>query len=163
MPGPVPKHPSARRRRNQHAGAAKLQPVTGSVTIPPLPKKRRDGEAWHPHTRKRWKAIYSSPMASEYDESDFYGLLDLAHLWDRAHKAETETTSVKLAQEIRMQEQRWGVDPSARRRLHWEIDRGEAAVQRTRKRRNRAVVADAKNDADQGDSAEGDDYDALTG
>jgi hypothetical protein len=40
-----------------------------------------------------------------------------------------------LASEIRLQEQAFGLTPLDRRRLEWEVDRGEEAAQRTAKRR----------------------------
>ena len=154
MPGPAPKHASARRRTNKIPGAAKiqrLQPVSGKVKFPPLPKTRRDGDEWHPDTIKRWKAVHTSPMASEYDESDFFGLLDLAHLWDRAHKADSDNLALKMQAEIRMSEQRFGLSPLDRRRLSWEIERGEAAEVKTRQRRNQQAVKSAESKPDEPD------------
>lgn len=146
--GPAPKTPSTRRRRHKVPGAAKLYVADGKVTVPKLPLKRRDGELWHKETRKRWKAIHESPMAAEYDDADLYGLLDLADLWDRRHKAEDSAEAIKISVEIRLQEQRFGLSPLDRRRLSWEIERGERAETATRSRRNKTATKAATDGED---------------
>lgn len=76
-------------------------------------------------------------MAPEYDGSDFDGLLVLALLVDLFWLE----PSTSLASEIRLQGQRFGLSPLDRRRLQWEIDRGEEAEG------NRAKRAAAKSPA----------------
>lgn len=161
MPGQgrAPKHASARRRRNKIPGSAKLSTVKPKVAdIPKLPAKNRNGETWHRDTKARWKAVHQSPMASEYTPSDFYGLLDLAHLWDRLHKAKHDSELIKASVEIRLMEQRFGLSPLDRRRLAWEIDKAETAEARTRTRRNKASVKAAASP----DSKKDDPRDVLT-
>lgn len=126
----IPKHPSTRARRNKVAGARTLQPVE-DPTIPDLPETA-DGDAWHPMTLAWWADIWSSPMAPEYDESDVHGLFMLAMLVDQFWVQ----PSPALASEIRLQRQCFGLTPIDRRRLQWEIDRGDEAEGRTRQRRN---------------------------
>jgi hypothetical protein len=128
---PLPKHPSTRARRNKVAGARTLQAVD-HPEIPELPEDA--GTVWHSLTRSWWNDIWSSPMAPEFDESDVHGLFVLAMLvnafWIEPSQA--------LAAEIRLQRQCFGLTPIDRRRLQWEIDRGEAAEQQTTQRRNQA-------------------------
>jgi len=128
---PLPKHPSTRARRNKVAGARTLQAVD-NPEIPELPEDA--GTVWHPLTRSWWEDIWSSPMAPEFDESDLHGLFVLAMLvnafWIQPSQA--------LAAEIRLQRQCFGLTPIDRRRLQWEIDRGEQAEQSTQTRRNAA-------------------------
>jgi hypothetical protein len=77
-------------------------------------------------------------MAPEYDDSDKHGLIRLAILVDDYWTADNANLRVKLSAEIRMQGQLYGITPLDRRRLQWEIDRGEAAEENTRKRKTAA-------------------------
>lgn len=130
---PVPKDPSTRARRNKTSTNAILRPVA-NPKIPALPK----GRHWNSETRAWWKDVWSSPMAPEYDDSDFHAIQRLAMLVDVYYSASIEgdvSVMLKLAAEIRMQEQRFGLTPIDRRRLQWTIDQGEAAEEKTAKRR----------------------------
>lgn len=137
MPDPIPKHPSARQRRNKTVGPRTLHPVP-APTVPELPSDR----GWLPATVTWWVSVWRSPMASEYDESDVHGMLILASLVDMYWS----DPSKELAGEIRLQRQSFGLTPYDRRRLQWEIDRGEQAVEQTSKRR-----AKPKKAPDEGD------------
>jgi hypothetical protein len=120
------KHSSVRARRNKTSTHATLT-VDHDVEAPPLPGDR----VWHPQTVEWWADVWASPMAPEYDASDRHGLFVLAVLvdgfWHKPHWT--------AAAEIRLQRQCFGLTPMDRRRLQWEIDRGEAAAERTRSRR----------------------------
>ncbi|MGE5828829.1 MAG: hypothetical protein ACM30G_10795 [Micromonosporaceae bacterium] len=119
------KHPSVRARRNRTSTAATLSP-DHDIQAPPLPDR-----PWHPQTLAWWADVWASPMAPEYDESDKHGLFVLAVLVDSFWRKPHWTA----AAEIRLQRQCFGLTPMDRRRLQWEIDRGEAAAERTRARR----------------------------
>ena len=120
MPGPTPKNPATRRRRNQPATAAKLAAVPSGVKTPALPKGRK----WHQQTRRWWKDIWASPMAPEFLQADVHGLFLLAVLVDDFWLE----PSKELAAEIRLQRQCFGLTPIDRRRLQWEIERAESAA-----------------------------------
>jgi len=70
-------------------------------------------------------------MAAEFVPSDVHGLVLLAVLVDEFWSS----PSAGLAAEIRLQRQCFGLTPIDRRRLQWEIDRGEQAVEKTVVRR----------------------------
>lgn len=125
MPLP-PKHPSARQRRNRTSTAATLRPVV-DVQVPELPET---DEGWHPLTVAWWGDVWGSPMSAEFDPSDVHGLFVLAALVD----AFWTKPSASLAGEIRLQRQCFGLTPIDRRRLQWEIDRGEGAEESRRAR-----------------------------
>lgn len=72
-------------------------------------------------------------MAAEYDDSDVHGLYLLADLMDQYWQKPTTV----LAAEIRLQRQCYGLTPIDRRRLQWEIERGESSEDQTRERRKR--------------------------
>lgn len=124
MPGPPPKDPKLRQRRNKEATAATLidssPPAEGKKPkLPPLSKLGREGK-WHPYVLEWWDEIWASPMASEYTQPDVHGLVMLMDLQDRYWKGETD-----LAAEIRLQRQCYGLTNLDRRRLQWEIKRVE--------------------------------------
>lgn len=132
----LPKDPSTRARRNRVAGARQLQ-VVENPEIPDLPD---DAEVeWHSMTEAWWRDIWSSPMAPEFDSSDIHGLYVLAMLVNGFWREPTQA----LAGEIRLQRQCFGLTPIDRRRLQWEIDRGEEAEAKVQQRRN-SKVAPAK-------------------
>ena len=135
MPGPAPKDPSVRARRNKTTTAAVLKPTRGRRPKPPdLPD--RPGElGWHPQTLEWWRDIWASPMAPEYDESDRHGLTLLAVLVNDFWFAESGRERVALVAEIRQQSQRYGLSPIDRRRLQWEIERTDEAQQKGTRRR----------------------------
>jgi len=76
-------------------------------------------------------------MAPEYDTSDVHGLVLLAVLVDDFWR----DGSRELAAEIRLQRQCYGLTPIDRRRLQWEIDRGEEAEEKRQTRRTAPAKA----------------------
>ena len=133
MPGPVPKPAGQRRRRNIAPGARTLRPVSGKATIPKLPTRRVEGRnaQWRAETKAWWERVWSSPMSSEFDPSDIDGLFVLAVLVDTFWRDPTP----EHAKELRLHRQCFGLEPIARRRLQWEIERGEEAQAKTAARR----------------------------
>lgn len=132
MPGPIPKHPSTRARRNRVSTAATLA-VDPNIEAPKLPMR-----FWHEQTRAWWRDIWSSPMAPEYDESDRHGLFALAVLVDDFWTTEDAKLRKGIAAEIRQQRQGFGLTPMDRRRLQWEIERTDEAQDKGRRRRQAA-------------------------
>lgn len=129
---PAPKPADERRRRNRTPGARVLRPAAARPA-PELPS----GRVWRDETVEWWAALWCSPMAPEYDDCDRPSLLQLVMLVDEFHRAANQygegpdpSLMVKLAAEIRLQRQCFGITPLDRRRLAWEIDRGEAAEDR---------------------------------
>ena len=94
-----------------------------------------------------WAKLWTSPMATEYLEVDFEDLVELAKLRDDLAKVRDPMKRPKLMTEIRIQGQRFGLSPLDRRRLQWEIDKGEEAQERTttraaRRTRTRSTTTD---------------------
>lgn len=127
MPG-LPKNNPA--RRNKSATRATLS-LVHDVEAPALP----EGREWHSQTTAWWSDIWASPMAPEFDDSDRHGLFALAVLVDDFWMADKPSTRAALSAEIRLQRQCFGLTPIDRRRLQWEIERGEDADERTQKRK----------------------------
>ncbi len=124
-------------RRNRAATQATLPSEAEAATweVPPLPPRRGK---WHERVVEWWAAVWTSPMAHEYIESDKQGLILLAMLLQDFWTAQAARDRFKFATEIRQQEARFGLTPVDRRRLQWEIERAEVAGKKTAARRKRA-------------------------
>ena len=118
MKGPTPKKASLRQMRNKPSTAATLTVEGARKRAPLLPKTRE----WNKLTRSWWRDVWRSPMAEEFLESDVHGLYILAELVDSFWN---DTSDLKLASEIRLQRQCFGLTPIDRRRLQWEVERLE--------------------------------------
>lgn len=129
--GPQPKDPDERSRRNVASTAAELtigeakptrSPALPLALLPWETEKDKDGNlvkrrAYHPMTRRWWRALWRSPMAPRFLEMDVEELYVLVALRDRFHKNPTPQN----AAELRQQAARFGLSPIDRRRLDWRI------------------------------------------
>jgi hypothetical protein len=129
---PMPKRNPA--RRNVSATKSTLT-RDHTVTAPDLPDRET---GWHHLTAEWWADIWASPMAPEFDSSDIHGLFVLADLVNSYWCEPSAKARSGLAAEIRLQRQCFGLTPIDRRRLQWEISRGDEAEERTAKRRSAA-------------------------
>ena len=118
--GPPPKPAHLRQRTNRKPGGATITALA-DPSIPPIPNP--DGRKWHELTLKGWEHAWSSPMASQWLETDIDALGRLAVLWDEFY----QDPDGKVMAEIRLQEQRFGLSPLDRSRLQWEVNRAEEA------------------------------------
>lgn len=137
MRGRPPKPPEMRQRRNRSSTIATLPPPEESAKnkVPPLPPREKSSERWHAKVVAWWDSVWKSPMAAEYLDSDVKGGLYLvAELYQQLWAGNGEDVA-RLAGEIRQQEIRFGLSPIDRRRLQWEIEKGEQAGERTQRRR----------------------------
>jgi hypothetical protein len=90
-------------------------------------------------------------MAGEYLDADVHGLFVLVALTDgywRRMEAGQISGANELAKELRLQRQAFGLSPIDRRRLQWEVDRGEEAEGRRKKRQPSKPDPSAKPGAD---------------
>lgn len=138
MPGPLPKPPNERRRRNKDQGQWHYLPAEGrDEPAPPLPDRE-----WLPTTRAYWSLLWASPMAAEWLPADVPVLVRLAALMELFALGET---SAALLGEMRQLEDRFGLSSHARKRLMWQIATSEEAaapVKLADVRRLRAVDRD---------------------
>lgn len=131
---PTPKSAALRQRRNKTVTAATISADEGR-DVPELPA-RTDGCDWHPMVMEWWESVWRSPMASEYLDADMRGgLYLLADLYQVRWNATSHTGLIEAAKEIRLQEVRFGLTPIDRRRLQWEVERGEQAAEKVSQRR----------------------------
>lgn len=129
MPGPLPKDPKLRQRRNKTATRATFTDdgTARPKRTPELPRQM----TWHPMTRQWWKHVWSSPMSDEYLWVDVDGLYRLAPLVNQFWMQ--GGTDPKLAESIARQGAMYGLTPMDRRRLQWEVARVEQVETRTRR------------------------------
>ena len=115
---PLPKDPTARRRRNKVPGARVLErrPNVTPVPLPPL----TDG--WHPATVAWWEDAWRDPMAAAWLPSDVHRLLMLAVMVNDYWNAPSSTGRKEVLGEIRLTGALFGLSPIDRRRLNWTIE-----------------------------------------
>jgi hypothetical protein len=135
MPGPTPKNPAIRQRKNKSASRALLPAETNPIEE--TPRLPGNGKGFHLMARQWWADIWSSPQSQEYLRADLPALYRLVKLVDVFWKE----GDLSVATEIRLLEREFGLTPLARRRLEWQVIQTEEALdKREIKRRNRAKV-----------------------
>lgn len=143
MPGPLPKAPGLRQRRNRATTHATLPSAAEAANnkVPKLYEREKSSEKWHERVVAWWKAAWKSPMASEWQEAEQIGLLyRLAEMLQMFWSSDDADLRVKLEGKIRQAEIELGLTPMGRRRLQWEVEKGEEAHERTTRRRARKSV-----------------------
>ena len=161
MPGPTAMDPTKRQRGNKTSTKATLQERDpDTIKIPPLPEPEDYiGSAfpaghelyqearWNGAVVRWWQEIWSSPMSSEFTESDMHGLyLGCTYLHQMLNPLNKATEKTAYAMRFEGVQKNFGLNPMARRSLQWEIARGEEAVAKTAKRKTQkeSDVADEK-------------------
>lgn len=128
MPGPPPKHPSDRRRRNAAPGMVQL-PAEGRRGKPPKwplskPRKTELGI---------WAELWATPQAVAWAELGW--IRTVARYVRLLYEAEKPGAGAAVNAEVRQLEDRLGLTPMSMRRLQWEI----AADEVDEKREQRAA------------------------
>ena len=138
MPGPAPKDPKIRQRRNKVATSATLADTTPRRQRAPRLPVYTDDEGhevkWHRMTEAWWKDLWHSPMAEKFLRADEHALFRLAVLVDKYW----HSPSKELAAEIRLEQQAFGLTPIDRRRLQWSVEQDDSP----RREPRRAVATD---------------------
>lgn len=87
---------------------------------------------WSPAVVRWWEAIWSSPMASEFVKADIHGLfLGCYYLHESLNPFYKLTDRVNAAKAFENTLKNYGLTPSARESLRWNIAQGQAAQKRT--------------------------------
>jgi hypothetical protein len=129
----IPKPPGQRRRRNAGQHQWQELPAEGRRGVaPPLPDAN-----WLPTTLDWWRVIWRSPMSAVWLDADRDGLVRLAQLRDAQHRGELPVSALGQMTTL---EDRFGLNPRARRSLQWEISRAEV-VDHPTKRSSRSLRA----------------------
>jgi len=109
MAGPAPKPPGARVRRNTNQSQWKTLATAKPAKAPAAP------EHWSALRKKWWRAIWRSPMAAQWIESDTFNLLDLGEIMELPKK------SAEHYGEIRQKLSHYGLTPASRKTLFWDV------------------------------------------
>jgi hypothetical protein len=145
----LPKDRAIRQRTNRSTSRAILpaenHPRLRAPSLPDHP----EGEKWHKMTCQFWRDLWASPMRFEILRVDEHALFILLVLIDKFWNE----PSLRLAAEIRVQKQAFGLTPIDRRRLEWTVAQAEEAKDvHAHKQAGRAIILD---DIDPGKILEG--------
>lgn len=122
MPGPAPKSKEERRRRNPPVHEWVVLSESYDGPIPPLPGPKTGKNArWEKPTREWWETIWRTPMATQWNEGDVPGLIELAILRQAFMEGDMSVRS-----EVRQRADRFGLTPKGRRDLRWVITEADA-------------------------------------
>ena len=123
-PGPPPKGPEHRRRRNVPAGGewVDLHPLDEPV-LQPLP--RREKGAWSARARETWETWRGDPATAQWTAADTHYALATLRLID-LNELEPRTS---LASEIRLRLDGLGLTPKGKRNLRWRIAESAEVLQ----------------------------------
>ena len=139
MPGPMPKDPAIRQRRNKSSSRALLPADSAHLAKRPRLPVSPGADGWHPMAKHWWRYVWDSPMATEFLGGDLPALFRLAVLVDRFW----QNGSLDIAREIRLLEREFGLTPLSRRRLEWSVAQAEEAKDKHEiKRSRRARIID---------------------
>lgn len=87
---------------------------------------------WSPAVVRWWHDIWGSPMASEFVKADIHGLyLGCYYLHESLNPFYKLTDRVNAAKAFENTIKNYGLTPSARESLRWNISQGMAAQKRT--------------------------------
>lgn len=121
MPGPAPKDPAARRRRNTSAGK----------TVLPAGGREGDAPAWPIASASEppvWAELWRLPQAVAWERNAL--VRQVARYAMLLEAAEVPDAKAALLGEVRQMEDRLGLNPKAMRSLLWEISTDELAEKR---------------------------------
>ena len=132
MPGPDPKNPAVRARRNRVSTNRTLRGV-GSSKVPALPSD----VVWRKPVVEWWGRAFSSPMSDEWTVADVDSMYMAAALlqsfWDPECGVDLR---VRITGQVVRILGECGLTPMARRRLQWQVEQGEEASAKTSARRS---------------------------
>ncbi len=120
MPGPPPKHPSQRRRRNAVPGVTHLPAEGRSGSEPPWPLSEQT-----PAEAPLWAQLWATPHAVAWERMGW--TRTVARYCRLLLSAEEPDAAVTLLGEVRQLEDRLGLSPMSMRRLLWEVVEDEVA------------------------------------
>lgn len=116
VPGPLPKHPSERRRRNLSPSTVYL-PAGGRKG--PTPGFPLDGPS--AQELEVWKELWQTPQAVMWEKIGFGCNHAVARYARILIQAENGIARASLLAEVRHLERTLGLDPVSMARLRWEI------------------------------------------
>ncbi len=143
----------SRRRKGSTTTLHAADPDTKPV-IPRLPA----GLDLSAGAKRRWREIWSDPLASQYAAIDQPAVERLVRLYSIADSETNTRNLIDVSRECRALESQLGASPRARAALKLEYERGEDAERKTRRRTNVEAVTEVNTgevtDADRPNQAE---------
>lgn len=132
----VPRPVTHRKKKDQKV--MEREGFEGNGFVPPDLEELPDPE-WSPAVVKWWNDIWSSPMASEFVKADFHGLyLGCYYLHESLNPFYKLSDRISSAKAFEATLKNFGLTPSARESLRWQVAQGTAAQNRTNQLRNSA-------------------------
>lgn len=119
MPGPAPKSPDQRARRNKDAVPWQTLQLV-AMAQPELP----DDMEWHPRTVSWWELWAKSPQAKYFGPTDWEALIDTARVHD-AYWRSSGKAMLDYAAELRLRLGLFGAAPADRARLRIQFATAE--------------------------------------
>jgi hypothetical protein len=129
MSGPAPKPPGQRRRRNAPArGDWIVLPETDSARPVPSLVRLAPEVSWTGATKRWWKAIWRTPMSTQWGDGDYPVLVELAYLrqlfmpsvmTDESGGKVFVQGDARLAPEVRHRSDAFGLTPKGRQERRW--------------------------------------------
>ena len=110
-----------------------LEPVEGKeIPAMPDPKQWVQADDWYDPVKTWWDSAHSSPMSSEFTDSDIHGLyLACMYLHESLNPRYKVAERLKLATAWESTIKNYGLSPYSRQNLKWSISQGEQAAKRT--------------------------------
>lgn len=120
MPGPAPKHPSQRRRRNTAQGLTRLPAEGRDGRAPKWPLAASPDPVTARAERALWRSLWSTPQAVAWERSGWTRVVARYTRLLTGIEAADGAAAALLA-EVRQLEDRLGLTPLAMQRLRWEV------------------------------------------
>jgi hypothetical protein len=121
MPGPAPKDPSVRRRKNVSVGKTLLPAEGRTGPVPAWPFS----QAGEPET---WCELWTTPQSVAWERAGW--IRTVARYALLLSEVEVPDAKATLLGEVRQLEDRLGLNPKAMRTLLWEVVEDEVAEKR---------------------------------
>lgn len=138
MPGPAPKHPSERRRRN--APPVELLQIPAGGRKGPTPVWPLETQT--PAEAAIWDEIWQTPHAAAWERLEWYRTV--ARYVRVLVRAEEHNAKTMALAEARQMEDKLGLTPMSMLRLRWEVVPDEVAQKRAvSKPRSRLKAVDS--------------------
>lgn len=150
-------------RPDQRKGMKTLEKAD-NPTIPPMPKAEDwipvpQGPAeeteldfepeWAKPVQDWWQSIWTSPMSSEFVDSDIHGLyMACVYMHESLNPYLKVADRIKNAQAWESTIAKYGLTPTARESLRWQVAQGTQAQNRTDQLRSQKKVEPAPNYTD---------------
>jgi hypothetical protein len=124
VPGPVPKDPTARRRRNEPARGewVDLEPLDGPV-LPVLPKLPRNAK-WPERVVAAWSAWQEDPATGQYGPAEISAAVELAFVMRDYVRGDEKAAEVRLRMDA------LGLSSKGKRDLRWRAPSEKVAAPR---------------------------------